>query len=164
MRSYNLKFDKSCAHFSDLTKFSMKMTEISLSFFQFEERVMYKGNTLKSVLSGAVILSSFNFASHEVLIRDDGDKCFPRSWKENAENLSSLSVSVTNGVNIFYVAFLKCLRGLSNTGALFNTEKQLLVWNEWTDWCKHNFTVFSILKIFASSLLPHLGSSLQFFF
>lgn len=42
-------------------------------------------------------------------------------------NLSSLSVSVTNGVNLFYVAFLKCVRGLSNIGALFNTEKQVIV-------------------------------------
>lgn len=82
MLSYNLKFDKSCAHFSDLAKFSMKMTETSLSFFQFEERVMYKGNILRRVLSGAVILSSFSFASHEVLIRDDRDKCFTKSWKE----------------------------------------------------------------------------------
>lgn len=90
---------------------------------------MYKGNILKSVLSEAVILSSFNFVSHEVLIRDDRDECFPRSWKENMlnVNLSSLSVSETNGVNLFYVAFLKCVRGLSNTGALFNTEKKFLV-------------------------------------
>lgn len=82
MLSYNLKFDKSWAHFSDVAKFSMEMTETSLSFFQFEEHVMCKRNTLKCVLSGAVILSSFYFASHEVLIRDDRDECFTRSWNE----------------------------------------------------------------------------------
>lgn len=80
MVSYNLKFGKSFAHFSDLDRFSM--TETSLRFFQFEERVMYKVNTLKSVLSEAGILSSFNFASHEVLIRNDRDKCFTKSWEE----------------------------------------------------------------------------------
>lgn len=61
MVSYNLKFGKSFAHFSDLDRFSMKMTETSLRFFQFEERVMYKVNTLKSGLSEAGVLSSFNF-------------------------------------------------------------------------------------------------------
>lgn len=46
----------SCAYFSDLAKFSMGMTETSLLFFKFEEYVTYKVNTLKSALSGAVIL------------------------------------------------------------------------------------------------------------
>lgn len=80
MVSYNLRFDKSCAHFSNLAKFNMGMTETSLLFFKSEEYVTYKVNTLKSALLGAVIVSSFNFASHEVLMSDDasqglGKKC-----------------------------------------------------------------------------------------
>lgn len=65
---------------------------------------MYKVNTQKSVLSGAVILLSFNFASHEDLIRDDRDKCFKRNVLN--VNLSSLSVSVINGVILFLCSFL----------------------------------------------------------
>lgn len=56
MVSCNLKFVKSCAHFSHLAKFSMEMTESSLLFCKFEEYVTYKVNILKSALSGAVIL------------------------------------------------------------------------------------------------------------
>lgn len=120
---------------------------------------IYKVNTLKSALSRAVILFFFTFASHEVLIRDDTDYCFTRSQKEMC--ILVLYLSVTNGVNLFLCSFLKMCRGLSNTGALFNTEKQLLFeMNELVD-----VSVISqcFLNTFASNLLPHLGSSLQFF-